>query len=79
MSRTPRTLVRALSAGAAAGLLAVSLTACGGNGTASSASDCTPAHSDLKTITEGELTVASYDYAPATILEGEGVTGMEVT
>ncbi|MEV7135899.1 ABC transporter substrate-binding protein [Arthrobacter sp. NPDC093128] len=77
MSRTPRTLVRALSAGAAAGLLAVSLTACGGNGSAGSASDCKPAHSDLKSITEGELTVASYDYAPATILQGEGVTGME--
>jgi polar amino acid transport system substrate-binding protein len=77
MSRTPRTLVRALSAGAAAGLLAVSLTACGGNDTASSASGCKPAHSDLKTITEGELTVASYDYAPATILKGEGVTGMD--
>jgi polar amino acid transport system substrate-binding protein len=77
MSPTPRTLVRALSAGAAAGLLAVSLTACGGSDTAGGASDCKPAHSDLKTITEGELTVASYDYAPATILEGEGVTGME--
>jgi polar amino acid transport system substrate-binding protein len=77
MSRTPRTLVRVLSAGSAAGLLAISLTACGGSDTASSAADCTPAHSDLKTITEGELTVASYDYAPATILEGDNVTGME--
>ncbi len=77
MSRTPQTLVRVLSASAAAGLLAVSLTACGGNDTAGSASDCTPAHSDLKTITEGELTVASYDYAPATILDGDNVTGME--
>ena len=77
MSRTPRTLVRVLSAGSAAGLLAISLSACGGSDTASSAADCTPAHSDLKTITEGELTVASYDYAPATILEGDNVTGME--
>jgi polar amino acid transport system substrate-binding protein len=77
MSRTPRTLVRALSAGSAAGLLAISLSACGGSNTAGSASDCKPAHSDLKTITQGELTVASYDYAPATILNGEGVTGME--
>ncbi|MGK3957488.1 substrate-binding periplasmic protein [Arthrobacter sp. R4] len=77
MSRTPRTLVRALSASAAAGMLAISLTACGGNDSAGSASDCTPAHADLKTITEGELTVASYDYAPATILDGDNVTGME--
>jgi polar amino acid transport system substrate-binding protein len=69
--------MRALSAGAATGLLAVSLTACGGTDTAGNASDCKPAHGDLKTVTEGELTVASYDYAPATILEGEGVTGME--
>ena len=77
MSRNPRTVMRVLSAGTAAGLLAISLTACGGSETAGSAADCTPAHTDLKTITDGELTVASYDYAPATILEGENVTGME--
>jgi polar amino acid transport system substrate-binding protein len=68
--------VRALSAGTAVGLLAISLSACGGSDTASSASDCTPAHK-LATITPGELTVASYDYAPATILNGENVTGMD--
>ncbi|MEV8132527.1 transporter substrate-binding domain-containing protein [Pseudarthrobacter oxydans] len=77
MSSTPRTLVRTLSVGTAAGLLAISLAACGGSDNAGSASDCKPAHEGLKTITEGELTVASYDYAPATILEGENVTGME--
>ncbi|NQD88183.1 amino acid ABC transporter substrate-binding protein [Paenarthrobacter sp. CM16] len=76
MSRIPRPLVRALSAGTVAGMLAMSLAACGGTDAASS-SDCTPAHADLKTITQGELTVASYDYAPATILSGENVTGME--
>ncbi|PRB43108.1 hypothetical protein CQ020_06360 [Arthrobacter sp. MYb23] len=76
MSRIPRPLVRALSAGTVAGMLAMSLAACGGSEAASS-SDCTPAHADLKTITQGELTVASYDYAPATILSGENVTGME--
>ncbi|TAP42750.1 ABC transporter substrate-binding protein [Arthrobacter sp. S39] len=76
MSRIPRPLVRVLSAGTVAGMLAMSLAACGGSEAASS-SDCTPAHADLKTITEGELTVASYDYAPATILSGENVTGME--
>ena len=77
MSRTRHTLVRTLSAGTAAGLLAISLTACGGSNAAGGASDCTPAHEGLKTITDGELTVASYDYAPATILEGDNVTGME--
>lgn len=78
MSRTPRTLVRSLSAGTAAGLLAISLAACGGSETtAGGTSDCTPAHPDIETITPGELTVASYDYAPATILEGDNVTGME--
>ncbi|MCA4131630.1 ABC transporter substrate-binding protein [Arthrobacter sp. M4] len=77
MSRTTRTLVRALSAGTAAGLVALSLAACGGNGAASGSADCTPAHKDLKTLTQGELTVASYDYAPATILKGDNVTGME--
>lgn len=76
MSRN-RTVVRALSAGTVAGLLAISLSACGGTETAGGSSDCTPAHADLQTITPGELTVASYDYAPATILDGDNVTGME--
>ena len=75
MIRTPRTLVRALS-GTAVGVLAISLTACGGSGTAAGVPDCTPAH-QLTTITPGELTVASYDYAPATILNGESLTGMD--
>ena len=77
MSRNPRTLVRALSAGSAAGLLAISLSACGGSESSSVAADCKPAHADLKTLTQGELTVASYDYAPATTLTADGVTGME--
>ncbi|HKU30963.1 MAG TPA: ABC transporter substrate-binding protein [Arthrobacter sp.] len=77
MSRTPRILVRALSAGTAAGLLAISLAACGGTDSASSNSSCKPAHDGLKTLTQGQLTVASYDYAPATILNGDQVTGME--
>ncbi|MFD1211435.1 substrate-binding periplasmic protein [Arthrobacter sp. GCM10027362] len=76
MSPTPRTLVRALSAGTAAGLLAISLSACGGSGTSGVASDCKPAH-ELETLTPGELTVASYDYAPATILNGGSLTGAE--
>ena len=77
MPQTTRTLVRALSAGTAAGLLAISLSGCGGSDTASSASGCKPAHEGLKTLTPGELTVASYDFAPATALTGDGVTGTE--
>jgi polar amino acid transport system substrate-binding protein len=77
MSKNPRTLMRVVTAGSAAGLLAISLTACGGSENSSVASDCKPAHSDLKTLTQGELTVASYDYAPATIVQGDNVTGME--
>nr|WP_082072219.1 transporter substrate-binding domain-containing protein [Pseudarthrobacter chlorophenolicus] len=76
MMRPSRTLVRALSAGTAAGLLAISLSACGGTESAGGSSDCKPAH-ELKTLNDGELTVASYDYAPATILDGDSVTGME--
>jgi len=77
MMRPSRTLVRALSASTAAGLLAISLSACGGSESAGGNSDCKPAHEGLKTINDGELTVASYDYAPATILDGDNVTGME--
>ncbi|WP_077487818.1 substrate-binding periplasmic protein [Sinomonas mesophila] len=77
MSRNPRTLVRTLSAGTAAGLLAISLAACGGGNTAGVGSDCTPAHDGLKTVADGELTVASYEYPPVTMLDGETFTGME--
>ncbi|MFJ4027211.1 substrate-binding periplasmic protein [Paenarthrobacter sp. NPDC089989] len=77
MSQKTRTVVRALAAGTVGGLLALSLSACGGNDAASGSRDCTPAHKDLTTVTSGELTVASYDYAPATILDGDKVTGME--
>ncbi|MCP1415525.1 ABC transporter substrate-binding protein [Paenarthrobacter sp. A20] len=77
MSRTRFSFTRMLAAGSLAGLLAISLSACGGNVAASSESSCTPAHKDLKTVTEGELTVASYDFAPATILNGDTLSGME--
>jgi polar amino acid transport system substrate-binding protein len=75
--RSTRTLARTLSAGTAAGLLAISLAACGGSNNAGSSSDCKPAHEGLKTVTDGELTVASYDFAPSTILAGDNVKGTE--
>jgi polar amino acid transport system substrate-binding protein len=69
--------MRTLSAGTVAGLLAISLAACGGSESGGPSADCTAAHTDLKTVTPGELTVASYDFAPSTILEGENLTGAE--
>lgn len=70
-------MLRLLAAGGAA-TLAVSLTACGGNSSDASgpASDCKPVHT-FNTITKGELTVASYDYPPATLIDGEKLTGIE--
>lgn len=73
----PRTLARALSAGTAAGLLAISIAACGGTTGASGGSSCTPAHQGLKTVADGQLTVASYLFPPATIPQGSGLTGTE--
>jgi polar amino acid transport system substrate-binding protein len=77
MSRSRHSLTRVLSAGTAAGLLAISLAACGGGEPAATSADCKPAHADLKTVTPDELTVASYGFAPATILEGDNLTGAE--
>lgn len=57
--------------------LALPLAACSGGGAASGAGeDCTPAH-DFETITPGELTVASYDYPPLSVVDGDAYTGVE--
>lgn len=77
MSSTSRTL-RLLAVGGAAALT-LSLAACSndsGSETAGPSTDCTPVHT-FTTITKGELTVASYDYPPATLIDGEGLTGIE--
>ncbi|MFH8252563.1 substrate-binding periplasmic protein [Microbacterium sp. B2969] len=77
MSRTSTTLVRVFTAASVAALAAISLAACSGDASGSTAGgDCKPAHT-FTTITPGELTIASYDYPPATLLEGDGLTGME--
>lgn len=73
---TSKRMLRLLAAGGVA-TLAVSLTACGGDSSeAGPSTDCKPVHT-FKTITEGELTVASYDYPPATLIDGEKLTGIE--
>lgn len=78
MASRSRTLSRLLTVGSVAALTATTLAGCSGADSSTAASeDCTPAHSDLQTITPGELTVASYDYPPATLIEGDGLTGME--
>jgi len=64
-------------AGTAAGILVLSLAACSGGGGSTVAEDCTPAHDGLETISDGELTVATYDYAPVTIIDGDSFSGME--
>ncbi|QHC68046.1 transporter substrate-binding domain-containing protein [Rathayibacter sp. VKM Ac-2759] len=77
MSIDTRFTTRVLGASAIALLSVSSLVACSADSGSSVAEDCTPAHEGLSTITAGELTIASYDYAPATIIDGDGLTGME--
>lgn len=76
MTTTSRTL-RLLAVGGAA-TLALSLAACSDSSpeAAGPSGDCTPKHT-FTTITKGELTVASYDYPPATLIDGDGLTGIE--
>jgi polar amino acid transport system substrate-binding protein len=69
-------LPRRIAVGGVAALAVAALAGCSGGGSDAAASDCTPAH-EFTTIASGELTIASYDYAPATILDGAGLTGME--
>lgn len=57
--------------------LPLALTACSGDSRAGGVNeDCTPKHT-FDTITEGVLTVSTYTYAPATIVEGDTLDGVE--
>ncbi len=76
-----RRITAAMVAAAAA---ALALSACAGgageasgNGASSPASDCTPAHEKLPTITAGTLTVAAYVSPPYTVDEGGKITGID--
>ena len=71
------TRVAALGVGA---VLALSLTACGGAGSAGGGgqkqADCTPAH-QITTVTPGTLTVAFYDLPPFSLAKGNDLTGVD--
>ncbi|MEU5835413.1 transporter substrate-binding domain-containing protein [Streptomyces diacarni] len=67
---------------AALGIIAIlAMSACSSTppGAADSVSDdCQPLHQDLKTLEEGVLTVAQYEYVPFSMSEGPGtLTGLE--
>ena len=73
------TLTRYLALSGVAALTALSLAACSGGSddTAGGSDDCTPAHPDLQTVSEGQLTVATYDFPPLSIVDGDTMTGVE--
>lgn len=76
MSHSPRVMSRAIALGSATAIIALALAGCSGGTSDTADADCTPAH-EFTTITPGELTIASYDYPPATQIDGEGLVGME--
>lgn len=67
---------KTLAAGAVVAVAAIGLAGCSSSGSDSASEDCTPAH-EFETITPGTLTVATYDYPPATIIEGDKLSGIE--
>ena len=76
MSSRSRILPRILAAGSIL-TLAATMAGCSSDTSSNAASaGCTPAH-QFTTVTPGELTIASYDYPPATTIDGDGLTGME--
>lgn len=76
MSRNTHTHVRKAAIGSIAAFVAIALAGCASGETDAVAEDCTPVH-EFTTVTPGELTVASYDYPPATLIEGDALTGVE--
>lgn len=68
---------RTLAAIVAATLVPVALSGCSSStGTGTVAKGCTPRHS-FQTLTKGTLTVSTYTYAPATIVKGNDLQGVE--
>ena len=63
---------------AAALLLCAAVPACSSSGSSSSAvpANCTPRH-HVQTLSKGRLTVSTYTYAPATIVKGGDLQGVE--
>ncbi|AQA04667.1 hypothetical protein BVC93_22115 [Mycobacterium sp. MS1601] len=58
--------------------LLAALTACGSStDDTGSASECTPAHPGIRTVTPGTLTVATYNFPPFLVVEGTSISGIE--
>ena len=81
LSPRKRHWTRVLAVTGVTALAAVTLAACSASGSdtadAGGDSDCTPAHPDLQTVSDGQLTVATYDFPPLAIVDGEEMTGVE--
>ncbi|GAA1789266.1 amino acid ABC transporter substrate-binding protein [Planosporangium flavigriseum] len=76
-TRTPK-----LAAAAGSVVVALALTACGGNSKsngndAQAGGGCKPAHNNVKTIEQGTLTVAAYVYPPFADVKDGKLTGAE--
>jgi polar amino acid transport system substrate-binding protein len=66
------------TAGAACLVLGLSLTACSSSaGTPAAAVDCTPAHSGLKTVNAGKLTVGTPISPPYVLKNGDEIGGVD--
>lgn len=77
MRRRNAKLSRFLSIGGVSILLVGTLGACSSSSTVEADPDCTPAH-EFETVEPGMLTVATYDYPPYTLIEGDdAITGLE--
>jgi polar amino acid transport system substrate-binding protein len=74
-TRTRKWRTLALTVSSASGL-ALSLTGCSGGTSQAVPSDCKPLHS-FNTISKGTLTVATYDFAPHMIVDGDTISGVE--
>lgn len=71
------TIAKRASLAAAAVLGMALLAACSDDAPASTVDDsCEPAH-EFSTVEEGYLTVATYEFAPHTLLEGDKLSGIE--
>ena len=69
---------RVFTLGAVSAVAAMTLAACsdGGETETTVDSDCTTEY-EFETVTEGTLTVATYDFLPYTQIDGDNVTGIE--
>ncbi|WP_449278918.1 substrate-binding periplasmic protein [Leucobacter sp. GX24907] len=68
---------RILALGGVSAIAAAALVGCSSGSDSAANEDCTPAH-EFETVTPGELTVASYDYYPATrVVDEHTLEGIE--